>query len=103
MKQFLITPEDFGFKYTLHIRDKIRDDMILIPKSIEWEESKTPIRSEPIITFEQGEMSMLMDQLWIVGIRPSKRIIEPQNIDHMNSEISWLRSVVDHLMKRTES
>lgn len=54
----------------------------------------------PMLHLDNDAASSLMDALWIAGIRPSQRIIEPQNIDHMNNEIQWLRDTADHLMKK---
>ena len=61
------------------------------------------IITEPTFALSEEDVFHLMDSLWIAGVRPSKRIVEPQNIDHMNGEISWLRGVADHLMKRKET
>ena len=55
---------------------------------------------QPTFSLSEGDVHALMDNMWTYGIRPSKRIIEPQNIDHMNNEIKWLRDTADHLMKK---
>lgn len=79
--------EDGQLKYAEPITFKLRDLNELIDP-------------EPMMRLQEEEVTQLMDQLWIAGIRPSRAIVEPQNVDHMNSEISWLRETADHLMKK---
>jgi len=56
---------------------------------------------QPTFRLSSDAMTQLMNDMWIAGIRPSEKIIEPMNRDHYNGEINWLRGVADHLMKRT--
>ena len=60
-----------------------------------------PTITQPTFRLSSEAATELMDALWIAGIRPSEKIIEPMNRDHYNGEINWLRGVADHLMKRT--
>ena len=58
------------------------------------------IIQQPTFRLGSDAMTELMNEMWIAGIRPSEKIIEPMNRDHYNGEIDWLRGVADHLMKR---
>ena len=55
---------------------------------------------QPTFYLKEDAMIQLMNDLWIAGIRPSERIIEPMNREYMNNEINWLRETADHLMKK---
>ena len=59
------------------------------------------IIEQPTFRLSSDAMTQLMNDMWIAGIRPSEKIIEPMSRDHYNGEINWLRGVADHLMKRT--
>ena len=56
--------------------------------------------TQPTFRLGKDAMTQLMNDMWVAGIRPSEKIIEPMNRDHYNGEINWLRGVADHLMKR---
>lgn len=89
----------YEFAYT-YIDQSIRKRVVAEPLTIKEVPAGDII--EPTFSLNEEDVHALMDNMWIAGIRPSKRIIEPQNTDHMNNEISWLRDVADHLMKRTK-
>ena len=60
-----------------------------------------PMIAQPTFRLSNDAMTQLMNDMWIAGIRPSEKIIEPMNRDHYTGEINWLRDIADHLMKRT--
>ena len=97
---FMVRNNDFGFNLEVHHVIKSSEGTWAAQPVEFIELEKNTAMSEPMLTFQDGDATLLMDQLWIAGIRPSKRIIEPQNTDHLNKEITWLRDVADHLMKR---
>ncbi len=97
-RRFLITNHDFGLEMQLHMMERV-EGVARLAQEVVFKE-KEGVYPPPMLTFQDGEATMLMDQLWIAGIRPSKRIVEPQNTDHMNGEIKWLRETADHLMKK---
>jgi hypothetical protein len=101
MQQFAVDKIEWGLDgYEVRFRVKDRDCPNMLAQPVEMKEQDKHMLSDPMMKLtEEGCMS-LMDELWIVGIRPSERIIEPQNRDHMNGEIKWLRETADHLMKK---
>ena len=97
---FHIRRHDYDLSFELHFANRTRDELwVAQPVELKILGQDEPM-SPPMLRLDDGDATKLMDELWIAGIRPSKRIIEPQNTDHLNNEISWLRGVVDHLMKR---
>lgn len=77
-------------------------DGIQAAQPVEFKKNKPGEYSEPFLRLSDDTAQVLIDQLWIAGLRPSGKLIEPRNLDHMEGEVSWLRDVADHLMKRTK-
>ena len=61
------------------------------------------IVTTPLLTLEEDACQVLMNELWIAGIRPSKRLSDPEGSAHLKDEITWLRGTADHLMKKVKS
>lgn len=53
-----------------------------------------------LLTLRDESVALLMDQLWIAGVRPSKALIEKTSEARLDSEVKWLRETADHLMKK---
>ncbi len=106
--QFVVVRSNFDLNLEIHCRQRIGPDLsqgqYAVAKTVIFEKQDAGgcMVHEPMIRVDRGDAESLMDELWIAGIRPSKRIIEPQNTDHMNGEIDWLRGVADYLMKRNK-
>ena len=56
----------------------------------------------PLLTLDEDTCQMLMNELFIAGIRPSKSLSDPEGSSHMKDEIGWLRETADHLMKKVK-
>jgi len=54
----------------------------------------------PMMQLDDNASQQLMDQLWLMGVRPRPGLRDPLNTEHLDGEIDWLRGVADHLMKR---
>jgi hypothetical protein len=100
MQQFAVNRIEWGLDgYEIRFRRKAHD-VVHMPKPVEFVEYKPNTIADPLMTISEEGAQSLINELWIAGIRPSERIIEPQNRDHMNGEIKWLRETADHLMKK---
>ena len=99
MRQWLISREDYGFNFSLRMRQGEKGNY-QVPKPLEMEELKPNTFVDPIMDLTEEDVHQMMDQLWIAGIRPSKNLAERDNIGHRDSEIEWLRETADHLMKK---
>ena len=102
--RLVMARRDFNMSYDfayMEIDQLIRKKMVAEPLTLK-EIPAGHMIEQPTFSLNEDDVQALMDNMWTSGIRPSKRIIEPQNIDHMNNEISWLRETADHLMKKTK-
>ena len=100
MQQFLVERSHWGLD-GYELRFRVKDEhRVIIPKEVEFEEYNRDHLIGPFLKLDESGVQSLMNELWIAGIRPSNKLVEPQNLDHMNGEIKWLRETADHLMKK---
>ncbi len=53
---------------------------------------------EPMCSIDEGQVQVLMDDLWKAGVRPSKRLMEQTTVQHMEEEVAWNRKVIERLL-----
>ena len=99
--EFRVFRSDYNLNYDIASIYKDHEGQVFMAQPVEYKElPKGRLCNDNMLQLDADAASNLMDQLWIAGIRPSKRIVEPQNTDHLNNEINWHRDVIDHLIKR---
>jgi hypothetical protein len=52
----------------------------------------------PMVQLRTEEIQVLMDDLWIAGVRPSKRLLEEVPMDHLKGEVEWTRKIIERLL-----
>jgi hypothetical protein len=71
-------------------------------KPIEFEDEPIPATWLPgaDIAMEDSEIQQMMDDLWVAGMRPSKRLFEQTPLDHMEEEVRWTRGIIERLLPK---
>ena len=100
MQQFLVERSHWGLD-GYELRFRVKDEhRILIPKEVEFEEHERNQLVSSFLKLDESGIQSLINELWIAGIRPSNKLVEPQNNEYIKGEIKWLRETADHLMKK---
>jgi hypothetical protein len=92
----------YGFEFHLAEQRYEPEKKILIAKPLEFEEHSHVVASEPAFHLDEDVTQSLFDELWALGVRPSKRLHEATPMDHIQGEVKWTRDVIDHLIKRNK-
>ena len=92
------------YEFELRLLDRREDGLYVAqPAILKQTDRNSAVYPEPMLTMDEEASTLLMNELWRAGIRPSKAIVEPTHTSHLDGEINWLRDVADHLMKRTKT
>ncbi len=57
----------------------------------------------PMAHLRIEEVQVLMDDLWIAGVRPSKRLLDEVPLDHLKGEVDWNRKIIEHLLPASKN
>jgi hypothetical protein len=83
----------FGWSEDLMTKERFYAEPIVVEK-IEDEFFALPAMARLRIE----EVQLLMDDLWIAGVRPSKRLIDEVPLDHLKGEVDWNRKIIERLL-----
>ncbi len=72
-------------------------------KPIVVEENSDEDFLNPMAHLRIEEVQLLMDDLWIAGVRPSKRLLEEVPLDHLKGEVDWNRKIIERLLPASKN
>jgi hypothetical protein len=99
--RIILSKQDFsGFGYDLRYGLDEGDGTLSVAQPVVLEKVKRGMLVEPMLTLDEDACQMLMNELYIAGIRPSKNLVGQDSPSVVREEVGWLRETVDHLLKK---
>jgi len=88
-----------GFELFYGEKDFEGELSIAKPMVLESIPEGSSISHSPLMILDEDSCTTLMNELWVAGIRPTKRLSDPEGSAHIKEEVSWLRGTIDHILK----